>query len=575
MSRHRGLRVAGWASLVAGAAVAVLAWTLSAPPVAAEARTKDWRAGAAKADHLVLSHLRSQKDLVVAPRAAAADRPRQAARDLAGVIPTEAETVALLSDGSPEKRAALVDRLLASQRHADWFATWYSNLLAGTALRDRNMNRRTFNDWLREQFRRNRPYDEMVYDLVTASGNSEENGAIGFTSQFDRSAADAVGRTSRYFLGVQIQCAQCHDHPYDRRIKQQDFGTFAAFFMTTSVRRNQTPGNPEVSFDVMSHEKEDLYGARRGGRGATGMAPAMRPGAFLALDPGRPTPAASLPDAKFLLGKPVKDVPGVARRDLLAKWMTSPSNDWFAPAFANRMWAYFLGHGIVHPVDDFSNTNKPTNPELLKHLADEFVKSGFDVNHLIRVVVGTEAYQRTSKTPRDLERPDASLYAIAPVKPLTVEQSFDSFFRATGAEGEVERRLSGGRGPGMAPGRGRLVDPRMAIYQLFRGVFDDDELAESEEFTGTIPRGLLMMNGGEINRLVSDHPESPLYRILDSEKSDRERIRRVYLTALSREPSPGELSNALQHVHTSRNDREGYAALLWGLLNTTEFMSNH
>ncbi len=115
----------------------------------------------------------------------------------------------------------------------------------------------------------------------------------------------------------------------------------------------------------------------------------------------------------------------------------------------------------------------------------------------------------------------------------------------------------------------------MQIYQLFRRVFDDDEGAESEEFTGTIPRGLLMMNGAEINRLVSAHPESPLRKILQTERSDRERIRRIYLTVLSREPSPGELSTALQHVHTSRTESEGYEDLTWGLLNTTEFMSNH
>jgi hypothetical protein len=560
---------------IAAAGAASLAFFAALTPTAgADTRAKDWKAASDRVDALVASRFKSQKDLVVAPRADDAEFLRRVTLDLTGIIPTEAETVAFLNDPAADKRTALVERLLASARHAEWFATWWSNLLAGTTLRDRNINRRTFNDWLRDQFRKNRPYDEMVYDLVTAQGNSDENGAVGFLSQFDRSAADAAGKTSRFFLGVQIQCAQCHDHPYDKRIKKEDFGTFAAFFMTTAVKRNQTPGNPEISFDVTSIEKDDLYG----GRGRTGRQGAnpMQRGPLMSLDPAKPGMAMmGVPDAKFLLGKTVKDVPGVSRRELLAKWMTSPNNEWFAQAFANRMWAYFLGHGIVHPTDDFSNTNKPSNPDLLKALGDEFAKSGFDLNHLVRVIVGTEAYQRTSKTPRSLERPDENLFAIAPVKPLTVEQSFDSFFRATGAEGEMERRLNrGGPGGKGAPGRGMLIDPKMAMYQLFRRVFDDDEGAESEEFTGTIPRGLLMMNGQEVNGMIA-RADGPLGRILQEEKGDRERIRRIYLTSLSREPSPGELTTALQHVHQSRTEREGYQDLLWGLLNTTEFMSNH
>ena len=123
--------------------------------------------------------------------------------------------------------------------------------------------------------------------------------------------------------------------------------------------------------------------------------------------------------------------------------------------------------------------------------------------------------------------------------------------------------------------KGQLVDPKMMVYQLFRRAFDDDEGGESEEFTGTIPRGLLMMNGTEINRMLSAHPMSPLKKIIDGERSDRERVRRIYMTVLSREPSPGELSSAIKHIHTSRGETEGYEDLMWALCNTTEFMSNH
>ncbi|MCC7140363.1 MAG: DUF1549 domain-containing protein [Planctomycetes bacterium] len=559
-----------WTAL---AALALVAAAVSAPRASADG-PKDWRAAAAKVDGLVASKFRAQKDLVVAPLADDAEYLRRVTMDLTGTIPTYDETVSFLQDTAPDKRSALVDRLLASRRHADWFAMWYSNLLVGTATRNRNLDRRTFNDWLRDQFRKNRPYDELVYDLVTATGNSETNGATGLLASFETSAADAAGKTSRFFLGVQIQCAQCHDHPYDKRIKQQDFADYAAFFFTTTYRRNMTPGNPEISFDVSSLTPEP---ERSGRPGDMTMMPGRRTGIPLTLEGGRPQlrGRTSFPEAKFLLGKQVKDVAGIDRRTVLAKWMTSKTNPWFAQAFANRMWAFLMGRGIVHPVDDFSSANKPTNPELLDFLADELVRSGFDVSHLVRVITGTEAYQRTSKMPRGVERPDPSLFAVAAVKPLTVEQSFDALFRATGAEKQVERLLEARERAG-AEGRRTLQDPRMAIYQLFRRSFDDDEQSEEETFTGTIPRGLLMMNGEQVNRIMgAANPDSPLARVLSEERSDRERVRRVYLTVLSRDPSPGELSNALQHVHTSRTEKEGYEDLLWALCNTTEFMSNH
>ena len=569
---RRGRRVLGLVALGVAAAIAVASVTR---PAAAETK-KDWKVGAKRIDDLVSRRLAGEKDLVVAPVSDDAEFLRRVTLDLTGTIPSEAETTAFLHDPSADKRATLVDRLLASPQHGEWFATWYSNLLVGTSIRDRNMNRRTFNDWMRDQWGKNRPYDEMVYDLMTATGNSDQNGAVGLVSSFDTSAADAAGKTSRYFLGVQIQCAQCHDHPYDKRIKQEDFQAYAAFFFTTTVRRNQTPGNNEISFDVASFSKDDLLAGYRGGRGMAG-----RIGQPLRLEAAvkgkRPPPMGEVADAKFLLGKTIKDPPGLTRREVLAKWVTSKSNEWFSAAFANRMWAYFTGRGIVHPVDDFSAANKPADPELLKALADEFARADFDVNHLCRVICATDVYQRTSKMPRNLERPDPSLWAVGAVRPLTVEQSLNALLRASGKADDDARRTRD-RGMGMdmaAKGRGMLVDPRMLFYQLFRRSFQDDEAVESEEFTGTIPRGLLMMNGPQVNAMLAATPGSPLGQILATEKSDREAVRRVYLTVLSRDASVPELKRALDHVHTSRGRQEGYEDLFWALCNTTEFMSNH
>src|SRR5206468_136675 len=154
-------------------------------------------------------------------------------------------------------------------------------------------------------------------------------------------------------------------------------------------------------------------------------------------------------------------------------------------------------------------------------------------------------------------------YAVAPVKPLTVEQSFDALFRATGSEKEIQRRIDmATKNAPAGAGRRMLMDPKTQIYQLFRRAFDDDEQTDDEAFTGTIQRGLLMMNGPQINQMMSVHPDSPLQRILTEERSDRERVHKLYLTVLSREPSSGETANALQHVHTSRTEREGYEDLM-------------
>ena len=238
-----------WLAALVSVAAALVGSVAALTPadVAAAAGPKDWKAAAAKVDELVVDRIKAQKDLVVAPPADDAEFLRRVTMDLQGIIPTYEETVAFLQDPAPDKRATLVDRLLASPRHADWFAIWYGNLLVGSSIRNRTVDRRAFNDWLREQFRKNRPYDELVYDLVTASGNSEQNGALGLMTSFETSAADAAGKTSRYFLGVQIQCAQCHDHPYDKRIKQTDFQSYAAFFFTTTPGagpRRRAPAAP-------------------------------------------------------------------------------------------------------------------------------------------------------------------------------------------------------------------------------------------------------------------------------------------------------------------------------------------
>ncbi len=367
--------------------------------------------------------------------------------DLIGTIPTEDETTTFLKDPSPEKRAALVDRLLASTRHADWFAMWYSNLLVGNQIRDRDLNRRTFNEWMRDQFARNRPYDELVYDLVTATGNSDSNGAVGFVSSFAASAADAAGK-SEPLLPRRPDPVRPVPRPPLRQADQEGGlrvlrGVLLHDDPPSATRRRATRRSRSTS---SSYPAEDFRSVGGGSKRTLGMGMMPR-GQPLRLE-GQVKGAAGrvfeLGEPKFLLGKALKDVPGLDRRTILAKWMTSKSNEWFAPGLREPALVLLHGPRDRPPRRRLQHVEQAVEPRAAQVPRRRVRPRRLRHQSPVRAIVGSEAYQRTSKMPRDLERPDASLYAVAPVKPLTVEQSFDSLFRAAGAEQEVERRLEAG-----------------------------------------------------------------------------------------------------------------------------------
>lgn len=613
------------ALLLAVGATSVLAGEPEAPAAAAR---PSWARTVAAIDAAIEERLQHEGVTAAAP-ADDAEFLRRVTLDLTGTIPTAAEAEAFLADRAPDKRARVIDALLASPAYAEhWSHVWY-RLLTGVTP---NAGQRgdqdlrflrgpadaTFQAWLLERMQQNTPYNQMVEALISATGRTNANGATGWYARWEGKPNDLAGAVSRTFLGVKIACAQCHDHMYEPTWKQKDFQGMAAFFVTSAARpvpeyqqayreveklREQMLAERKAAGDGMA---EGADGAKPKAAGGAGLDerelrrnPALREALMnrFVMDvqdleprtlgvPGRARPNKDLPEAvqerlaladirpKAWMGPTLPDLPGVSRRMLLARWVTSDDNPYFARALVNRYWGLLLGSGFVNPVDDFTSMNPPSHPGLLDLLAADLKASGYDLRHLLRVIANSATYQRSSRWTGATE-PDPALFARAAVRSLTNEQLYDALLRATGTESAVERLGGGARGPGAGPGVGRGGN---AVFAAFAFLFDDDEGQEADGFAGSIPQGLFLMNGRLLQGALSALPGSTLTRVLETERTDAGRVRALYLAAYGREPEAEERRQALTFVRraaVSKDERAGWQDLFWVLLNSAEFMSNH
>jgi hypothetical protein len=370
-----------------------------------------------------------------------------------------------------------------------------------------------------------------------------------------------AGKLTRAFMGVQIQCAQCHDHPFDKWTQEEFYG-MASFFTEVRVKRD---AKDEA---MRGYNVEDAM------RGPVGKKLA-----------GAGGPDLSIPDSKTGPIKPsfietkLGAESGISRRTTFAKYVTSPENLQFAKMCVNRYWSHFYGAGIVNPVDDFNSKNKPTHPELLNALAQDFIAHKFDLHWLIKALAGSEVYSLTSRSAtkeRDLEA--EKLYALSRVRPLGPEQIVRSMIEAAGLdEGPMMNRREMGKGMGKAAKGGKSDAAQMVLMQLtsqFRSTFDDDEGSESVDFAGTIPSALMMMNSQAIARGTLARPVSGFGEMLAKHPSPDAKVRAIFLSCLSRLPSSSESSRWMSHV-TKGAGQTGYEDLMWTLLNTSEFLFNH
>jgi hypothetical protein len=376
------------------------------------------------------------------------------------------------------------------------------------------------------------PYDQTVRELLTAEGQAFQAGPTLFYAVLGAKPEELATATSRALLGVQIGCAQCHDHPFNHW-SQRDFWSFAAFF----ARLEQPQGQQQFVAVVRESGDREL----------------------------------TLPDSdevvrpKYLSGDEVPADAAGPRRQLLADWMTSRDNPYLARATVNRVWAHLFGRGIVEPVDDLGAHNPPSHPELLDELAKYFVDSGFDVRQLVRTLAMTRAYQLSSASDSSDPAP-ARLFARMSLKTLTADQLYDCLEAATGKRAN----------PAMAQAAafGRAYDQnRQAFVSKFAA-----PAGSPTEYQGGIPQALTLMNGALVRAGTDIEQSDILYSLEAPFFTDEERVETLFLAALSRAPDERERQLFVEHVTRGESPqarREALSDVLWALLNSAEFTLNH
>ncbi len=461
---------------------------------------------------------------------------RRVTLDLCGRLPTAAEARAFLADTAADKRAKLIDRLLDSPDYPAYFAMRWGTILRNSNLAGSTNAAYAFHNWIKDSIARNRPYDEFVRGIVAAAGEWQESPAINWYWQSrDDQLHQVTADTAQVFLGVRLQCARCHHHPYERW-GQADYYGLAGFFTRLGRKSFGEPPPYFASANVTTGEKDPLTG--------------------------------KTPEPKYLDGPSAKFTPEQDPRHALVDWMAKPDNPFFARALVNRLWGHFLGRGLYHEVDDLRETNPPSNPELLDALAQDFTKHKFDVKHIICTIVNSRVYQLSSE-PTPHNKNDRQNYARYYARRLPAEVLLDAIDQTTGTRGNFS-------GVGS---NARAVDlPHEGFGSYFLDTFDRPRRVtgcECERSTGaTLAQVLLLGNSDEIESKIAAG-DGRLARLMKEKKPLGDILEELYLTAYARRPSAEELKRTLAHLEGAANKQQALEDVLWAILNTKEFMFNH
>ncbi len=497
----------------------------------------------------------TDNEIKASPVADDAEWLRRVYLDVAGHVPSGKVLEEFMKDKDPAKRSKLVDTLLADSGYVRNFTTYWTNTLIGRTTPDKT-NRGALEKFLRESFAKNRPWNEISYDLLSSEGRFDENGAVNYLlAQLqldpgsDEYPVEATARSARIFLGLQVQCTQCHNHPFNDW-KQNQFWEFYSFFR--QMRRE----DHEV-YNAKTGQMDEDYSelVRRDFEGPVYYE--TRAGLMLVAYP------------KYFQTE-VDQGAETHRRDELAKSITKDdTNKWLARAMVNRMWGHYFANGFTRPIDDMGPHNPASHPELLERLTDEFIKSGYDLKQLTRWICNTEAYNLTSRfNPKnEIDNPangEVPLFSHMYVKPMQVEQLYESLLVATSAD-------SAGAGSFEAS-----QDQREQMKRQFMQIFGGNDDEDPSVYSGTIPQALLMMNGALVKTATSGDKGSYLNTVLSnpSYKKDPDRIRALYMAALGRIPSSSEQKNLQGMMSQYSNPLDAYQDLYWALLNSNEFIVN-
>jgi hypothetical protein len=571
--------------------------------VAPHAAAKPAQSFGADAIDAALRQAWQSASLTPAPRADDSTFLRRAYVDIIGTIPPPETATAFLASTDPDKRKKVVETLLGSAEYSEHWMNYWDDVLMGREVKGPVVDRVAFRYWLRARFQANAPWDRMVRDLVSASGQNsiggakvrvpqamsvplgsqvpkqgdedaveldKINGAVNWTLRFEGTPQDLAGNASRVFLGVQIQCAQCHDHKTEKW-KQDDFRKFASAFLhhrVDPIDRGKPMGNTKRV------EVVDL--GKVGNRFAKNADVA---------------PIATV-KATALDGTDLEK--GDGTRKALADWMTARENPWFAKAFVNRMWGHFLGRGFYDPVDDMRAVNTPTMPELLDKIAADFVAHDFDIKHLVRTICATEAYQLAASANAKPD-PENTYWTRFHLVPLGPEELLNALLRATDLESSAKKA-----------GVQNMDALRLQLVRQYAFLFDVDETDDVPDYSGTVTQALSLLNGQLVGQGARAIPGSTLDDVLAKPGDDASKIDALVMRVLSRKPTDAERAKWVTYVQIAEKTpkatipppkrggpgagplgrlgnrvppvdarRAAYEDVMWALLNSSEFVFNH
>jgi hypothetical protein len=498
------------------------------------------------------------------PSARASDHEfiRRAYLDIIGRIAKPEEIGKFLKNPESTRRAQLIEQLLDSEEYArNWARIWTVWLVtrSGATTRGGEIYHEQMQTWLEEQFaKKNASFKTLVIDLLTATGKTNENGAVNYilanlgepsppSKQMEEGKFTMVpltARTTRLFLGLQTQCAQCHEDKLHKQWEQRHFWSVNAFFRQVDTPRGRPDANNRMAMARVLEVTEN---------------PQLNPEGIILYEERNGVLRSTR--AVFLDG--AKPNGGGTRRQELARFVTE--SPYFAKAYVNRMWAHFFGRGFTNPVDDFSPENEPSHPQLLDELASAFVHYGYDPRRLIRWMCNSEAYNLSSVANRTNDKPTAEpFFSRMLLKSFTPEQLFESLIVATQAEMFESKE-----------DRKRL---RQQWMQNLTANFGDDE-GNEVTFNGTVVQALMMMNGRDINSAISSTKKGTVALAVATKRSPKAMLDYLYLAALNRLPTSSESGRILQVSRTapvkSRDGLGFWQDVFWALLNSNEFILNH
>ena len=516
------LRVPSAAVVLTGLLTLVLTQVSGASPA------QDALALSSRIDELTGLRL-AQEEIPPAPLADDAEFFRRLSLDLNGRIPSLIQLVDFLDDTRSDKRRRWVDELLDGPDNAPLYVEHFAHFWRRQFLALSTMQSEALvvplEGWLRKQITANAPYDRMVRGLLTDANISA------FYQANENKAENLASRSSRLFLGVKLECAQCHDDRSGGKWKRAQFWEYAAFF--TGLRTEL--GDSSL---VMAPRPQPTGPARiRIGGSETWV------------------------EARFPDGGQPDWQRAITPRQALSEWITRGDNPWFARATVNRLWHYFLGVGLIDPVDGLgTEDNPPSHPELLDELVRQFVAHDFDLKFLIRAITGSSTYQRSSRQ-TDPRQAELRVFARAASRALTPEQLYDSMVLATGYRSDPAK-IGAYEAFQMGPPRAMFLAP-----------FDDPN-SQPVDFQASIQQALMMMNGKFTEEATSSTRSATVAAVIDSNRPLAQRIDELYLVTLSRKSRPLETQRLLEYA-TTHESKQALRDIFWSLLNSTEFVLNH